>query len=420
MSKLNTTTSTNPPTPTGVGDMFFETDTNNILIWDGSNFQTYESDGVSETVYNSYSLDFDGVGDYGSTNYIPSDSTAFSYSFWTKSSDTTNNMAWLATSPSSGNGGGFRVITPSNTRAFYVLVANGSAQYLNNNAGGQDASLAIRDGNWHHVVFTINGTAVKIWIDGGSNGSPNYTDTSTISYVGNVTQPLIFGKNGEHDSYYFNGELDEIATFEYELNAAQISNIYNGGQPVDVGSNGLNLSPSGYWRCGDSDGGTGSTVSDISGNGNDITLSGNASIKALGSGDSIYTTAPTTPTPTSTPTVEATPTPTPTPITLTPEQYPNKVYVKNLGTYNEPLREGEYTLQSSPKYFMPFAGSFDYYKNSNGWQLVLEVGGMYHQFVTPTDSGTDNIISSDFSLFYDEGADWFNAIKVCRNQNDCT
>ncbi len=284
---IPTTTSTTRPSSPSTGNAYFETDTKNYIIYDGANWYIYNYDETT-AFSNRYSLDFDGSGDYGTTSYIPSNSTGFSYSFWTKSSDTTSSMSWLATSPTSGNGGGFRVITPSGTKAFYVLVANGSAQYVNNNVGGTNASLAVRDGNWHHVVFSINGTGIKIWIDGGSGGYPTHTDTSSVSYVGNLNQALIIGKNGAYSSYYFNGELDEIATFEYELNATQISNIYNSGKPIDVGSNGLNLSPSGYWRGGDADGGTGSTITDSSGSGNDATLSGNASIGALGSGESIY------------------------------------------------------------------------------------------------------------------------------------
>jgi hypothetical protein len=287
MSTLLTTTSSTRPSSPSAGDTYFETDTKKIIVWNGSNWYIYNYDDT--TAYtNRYNLTFDGSGDYATTAYYPGSSTAFSYSFWTKSSDTTNSMAWLATSPTSGNGGGFRVITPSGTKAFYVLVADGSSQYLNNNVGGTNATLAIRDGNWHHVVFSINGTAIKIWIDGGSAGSPNHTDTSTVSYVGNVTTPLYFGKNGANNSYYLNGNLDEVAVFEYELSASQIADIYNSGTPVHVGSSGLNLSPSGYWRGGDNDNGTGSTVTDLTSGGNDATLSGNAAIASIGTGESIY------------------------------------------------------------------------------------------------------------------------------------
>jgi len=287
MSTLLTTTSfTRPSSPTA-GDTYFETDTKKIIVWDGSNWYVYNYDDTTAFT-NRYNLTFDGSGDYATTGYYQGSSTAFSYSFWTKSSNTTSSMGWLATSPTSGNGGGFRVITPSGTKAFYVLVADGSSQYLNNNVGGTNATLAIRDGNWHHVVFSINGTAIKIWIDGGSGGSPTHTDTSTVSYVGNSTTPLYLGRNGANNSYYLNGNLDEVAVFEYELSASQIADIYNSGTPVDVGVSGLNLNPAGYWRGGDSDNGTGSTVTDLGSGGNDATLSGNAAIAGIGTGESIY------------------------------------------------------------------------------------------------------------------------------------
>jgi hypothetical protein len=281
------TTATRPSAVGNTGLTIFNTTDKAINVSDGSNWYFYNYDDTTGFT-NRYNLTFDGSGDYATTGYYQGSSTAFSYSFWTKSSNTTSSMAWLATSPTSGNGGGFRVITPSGTKAFYVLVADGSSQYLNNNVGGTNATLAIRDGNWHHVVFSINGTAIKIWIDGGSGGSPNHTDTSTVSYVGNSTTPLYFGKNGANNSYYLNGNLDEVAVFEYELSASQVANIYNSGTPVDVGSSGLNLSPAGYWRGGDSDNGTGSTVTDLTSGGNDATLSGNAAIAGIGTGESIY------------------------------------------------------------------------------------------------------------------------------------
>lgn len=288
MSTLdNYTTATRPSASSNTGLCIFNTDTKAIEVSDGTNWYGYDYDDTTEYT-NRFKLNFDGSGDYATTAYYQPSTTAFSYSFWTNSSDTTNSMTWVSSSPTSGNGGGFRVITPSNTKSFYVLVSNGSTTYAYNGVGGTNASLAIRDGNWHHVVFSISGTAIKIWIDGGSGGSPTHTDTSTVSYVGNATTPLYFGKNGANNSYYLNGSLDEVAVFEYELSATQVANIYNSGTPVHVGSFGLKLNPAGYWRGGDNDNGTGSTVTDLGSGGNDATLSGNASIAAVGTGESIY------------------------------------------------------------------------------------------------------------------------------------
>jgi hypothetical protein len=44
MSTLNTTTSSNPPANPNTGDMYLETDTNKIVLWDGSVWRKYNSD----------------------------------------------------------------------------------------------------------------------------------------------------------------------------------------------------------------------------------------------------------------------------------------------------------------------------------------------------------------------------------------
>jgi hypothetical protein len=47
--------------------------------------------------------------------------------------------------------------------------------------------------------------------------------------------------------------------------------------PNDLGTDGLNLSPVGWWRMGDNDGGTGTTITDQGSGGNDGTLNNIAS-----------------------------------------------------------------------------------------------------------------------------------------------
>ena len=122
--------------------------------------------------------------------------------------------------------------------------------------------MDIRDGNWHHLAVTINGTSVKVYKDGGdaainssnpsnTQGSPFATWTSAVAYTGGTGNNYVLGKNGAYPAYYYSGLQDEIATFKTELSGANISAIYNSGVPNDVGANGLNLSPDAYFRCGD-------------------------------------------------------------------------------------------------------------------------------------------------------------------------
>ena len=72
----------------------------------------------------------------------------------------------------------------------------------------------------------------------------------------------------------FDGEIDEFAVFSSVLSASQIENIYNSGTPDDLSS----LSPLGWWRMGDNDGGSGTTITDQGSGGNNGTLTNGATI----------------------------------------------------------------------------------------------------------------------------------------------
>ena len=64
------------------------------------------------------------------------------------------------------------------------------------------------------------------------------------------------------------GLIDEVAIFNSALSASDITAIYNSGTPDDLSS----YSPVGWWRMGDNDGGTGTTITDQGSGGNDGTL----------------------------------------------------------------------------------------------------------------------------------------------------
>ena len=55
---------------------------------------------------------------------------------------------------------------------------------------------------------------------------------------------------GRHSTtFHYNGLLDEVAVFNSELSASNVTSIYNSGSPADLTS----LSPVSWWRNGDGD-----------------------------------------------------------------------------------------------------------------------------------------------------------------------
>jgi len=262
-----TTSSTRPGSPS-TGDAYFETDTKNYIIYDGANWYVYNYD-ESTAFSNTLSLSFDGNDDL-ITNFQAPATTTYSVSMWLKSTDTTSKFAFIDDSPTVGGQGSFQIISPSGGN-FYILFKNGSTANLKNGVGGTGATLDLRDGLWHHLAVTINGTSLKIYKDGGdaainsgspsnNQGTPFVSETTTTSnswssnvgMAGNSGTNYVIGSQGYTAStYHFNGVLDEVAFFSTELSGANISAIYNSGVPNDVGSQGLNLSPIAYFRMGD-------------------------------------------------------------------------------------------------------------------------------------------------------------------------
>ena len=231
--------------------------------------------GGGGSLSNLLSINFDGSNDFVATGYAPGASSGFSISMWINSSNLSSKMSFASNGTSGGSPGGFQILsvstggTNSYDNSFYVLVKNsGGATSVNNSVGGYNARADVCDGNWHHLCFTISGTSVKIYKDGGDSagsntqGSPFATWTAGVSYDGNTGNPYFLGRNGAYPNaanYWMDGNQDEVAMFEYELSGSQVSSIYNSGVPADLGAQGLNLSPTLWYRMGDAVGDTNSS-----------------------------------------------------------------------------------------------------------------------------------------------------------------
>ena len=118
----------------------------------------------------------------------------------------------------------------------------------------------INDGKWHHAEWTIDkaNNSSKLYIDGKLDVSASLTNFTSMSenfkYIG---MNNMWGGN-----QYFNGSIDQVRIFNYARTPAQIAWDYNRGKPVA------------YW---DFDECQGTTLGDLSGNGNTGTITIGAS-----------------------------------------------------------------------------------------------------------------------------------------------
>jgi len=225
---------------------------------------------------NTYSLAFDGVDDYvdlGDSNVFSfgdsSDDSPFSVSAWVNMRDATK----------------FRIVGKSGTgtgNIEWLFSANGSdllSLYLYDNAGGQQigrhsAALTSSEDSWIHVAATYSGggssTDINIYVN-GANANDSVSSAGSYTAMHNGTGGLDIGrfKRGGFPGTvdYAQGNIDEVAIFNAELDAEAVSAMYNNGAPTDLSSE-SNLV--GYWRMGD--GATYPTIPDDSSNSNDGTM----------------------------------------------------------------------------------------------------------------------------------------------------
>ena len=233
-----------PTAPSGYATKMFGSDTGNFYIYDGSWYIFNR-----EPLPNIYSLDFDGSNDYvdaGNDSSL-SISGALSVSAWIYADSLTGYPMFLSKRAESGH-------------AYQFYSTGGKINYNNGTIVQSSGSLTL--GVWTHVAVTFNGAgAVAFYINGSSAGTATAASSNPTN-SGSVTIGRAYNGN------YFNGKIDEVSLFNSALSASDITAIYNSGTPDDLTSH----SPVGWWRMGDNDGGTGTTITDQGSGGNNGTL----------------------------------------------------------------------------------------------------------------------------------------------------
>lgn len=217
---------------------------------------------------NTYSVSFDGTDDYmdlGSSTTYADTASAFSISAWFKFDTFSNYPAILQLKTNRSNG----FLLAAGTVSTYQGVWFGSSDadgFKGLSTSSSSVASSISSG-WHHLIFTYDG------VDSQSSSSFNlYIDGSAVTAATSVVVGAYsnINKSGHGDFSYFgfDGLIDELAIFNTELSSSDVTSIYNSGTPTDLSS----YSPAGWWRMGDDDSGTGTTITDQGSGGNDGTL----------------------------------------------------------------------------------------------------------------------------------------------------
>ncbi|MFC9076742.1 LamG-like jellyroll fold domain-containing protein [Streptomyces sp. NPDC057062] len=133
--------------------------------------------------------------------------------------------------------------TPTSWRPVLNIDGDGKLRgefYLTGSPGATPivSSMAVTDGEWHHVVLSATETIQTLYLDGVSVGELQGTmddQSRTYAYVGGG-----YGSSGwmglSSGTYYLDGQVDEVALYRDALSADQVSAHYRAqAEAVDSG-----------------------------------------------------------------------------------------------------------------------------------------------------------------------------------------
>ena len=225
-SFINTTSSTRPSSPAAAGDVYFETDTKNIIVWDGTDWRGYQNDGISATYgSNSYSALLDGINDYVNFGNVTELNSAADYSI----------TAWLRWNDFDGGTGAFPIASGTSTsqRLAWYASSNTVKFYVGSSVTITSSSLSTD--TWYHFAYVKSGTSATLYIDNSVDGTGTAASTTPTSGANNFS----VGAATAFAGYFFDGYADEVAVFDYALSSTQVSNIY---------TNKVYFNPLSVWR----------------------------------------------------------------------------------------------------------------------------------------------------------------------------
>lgn len=245
-----------PPT---VRDQILLTENGDFLITEARDYLQFDAS-IAPSFSNTYSIDLDGTNDYmeiGSSSLTDGLST-LTVSMWFNQ-PVFNNKNLFGNRSSGGING-----QVYGHDLYFFIAGDGFLRV--------DPGVNIAVDTWHHIAFVFDGSqsASADKIKGYFNGSEltQLSNSITGSSTTSTTANLFVGSDTLVTTATWNGLIDEFALFNSALSSSDVTSIYNSGVPDDLSA----YSPIGWWRMGDNDGGTGTTITDQGSGGNDGTL----------------------------------------------------------------------------------------------------------------------------------------------------
>lgn len=168
---------------------------------------------------------FDGLNDHmqvPTPTGLPTGAAARSFEMWFRTTSSARQVLYSYGNPS--------------TAAQFALWLNPGATSMTawGYGPGNDHSFplatAVNDGAWHQSVTTYDGTSLTLYLDGVLISTQNATRATTLDSSGLVIGAIIT-PGDTNSGGYFNGVLDEVASYTTALGAATVADHYSLASP---------------------------------------------------------------------------------------------------------------------------------------------------------------------------------------------
>lgn len=195
---------------------------------------------------NPASLLFDGVDEHVDIgdNYGFGPAQAFSWSFWFKADNFSQQRTFISKTTQDANVYGYSLQHNALGQLFAQFRASGSLR-------SHTFVTPLLPGTWYHVCLTYSGGSNMNGLTAYINASaePKPASSSLADWSHNF--PLYLGSRG--GAFFYSGNMNNVSVWNKELSSQEVSDIYNSGSPADLKSHSAVANLQSWWYLNNND-----------------------------------------------------------------------------------------------------------------------------------------------------------------------
>ena len=192
-----------------VGRWSFDDQTANDSSGNGHNGTLTGNAAIVNDGTRGYVVNLDGTGDY----------VSLGTGAWTNPGNHATIAAWVKVTTFDA---AYQTVVAKGNATYRLHrnnTTNSMAAHMNNTSSSYKAiygSTSVNDGGWHHTAMTYDGSTMKLYVDGQSDG------TVALSTLYTNSANLCIGRNVDQTTRDWEGRIDDVRLYDNALTETEI------------------------------------------------------------------------------------------------------------------------------------------------------------------------------------------------------